>query len=90
MSTILRAPWACHVALLAVVPLAFVRVMAADTEPDAPAKADDAEGSVWEEVLRLYEIAKEAGEKVSCKGCHKDMKSFELTNNAVTDLEKWM
>lgn len=34
--------------------------------------------------------AKAAGETMNCKTCHKDLKSFSLTDNAVTDLKKWM
>jgi len=34
--------------------------------------------------------AKAAGETMNCKTCHKSLKTFELTDNAVTDLEKWI
>ena len=34
--------------------------------------------------------AKEAGEKMTCKTCHGDLKTFSLTDNAVADLKKWL
>ena len=34
--------------------------------------------------------AKGAGESVNCKSCHKDLKAFALTDNAVADLKKWL
>ena len=32
--------------------------------------------------------AKAAGQDINCKSCHKSLKTFELTDNAVADLEK--
>lgn len=33
--------------------------------------------------------AKAAGESMTCKSCHTDTKSWELTANAVADYKKW-
>ncbi|MEM6992809.1 MAG: hypothetical protein AAF721_20000 [Myxococcota bacterium] len=34
--------------------------------------------------------AKAAGESMTCKTCHDNLKTFSLTGNAVADLEKWI
>jgi hypothetical protein len=34
--------------------------------------------------------AKAAGKEFKCKGCHEDLKSYKLTDNAVKDLKPFM
>jgi hypothetical protein len=34
--------------------------------------------------------AKAAGEKMKCETCHKDLKAYDLTPNALEDLKKWL
>jgi hypothetical protein len=34
--------------------------------------------------------AKAAGKDIKCKDCHKDLKSYELKDNAVDDLKPWI
>lgn len=34
--------------------------------------------------------AKAAGKDIKCKGCHEDLKSYELKDNAVDDLKPWI
>lgn len=34
--------------------------------------------------------AKAAGESMTCKSCHTNLKTYTLTSNAVSDLEPWL
>ena len=39
---------------------------------------------------KVVKEQKAAGNKISCKACHTSMKTYELKDNAVADLEKYL
>jgi len=63
-----------------------------ETEEVKKLCADKSKGkpAVKSMMKKIVKKAKAAGEKMNCKSCHKNTKTFDLKPNAVKDLRKWL
>ncbi len=58
-------------------------------EVEAACKKDGRKGAKAM-MKKVVKAQKAAGNDIKCKACHKSMKTYDLTDNAVADLKKYL